>query len=617
MPKPSPTPVASPNRRSWRFLLVFALAYAGGTMGYLPLVAFLLPIKVAAIAGDARIGLFTATALCGTVSAILANLLFGWLSDRSVAEGGGRRGWMVGGVLATAGAYGLVLVANTPVTLVVAVVIFQGAVNAILAPMLAIMADEIPDTQKGLVGGLLAFAYPLAAGLATVVVGMARHGEAAQLAVIVLAVAICVAPLVLTPAQPAPAPTEPPPPRSLTQHDLRIAWLARLLLQAAGNSLTLYLLYYFQSLEPNTPPLVLAGYAGHMLTLAYILPLPFAILIGRLSDQLGRRKPFLLGSAVLTAGCAEEFVARYGPQKEEKEKTMGERRKKEAEEKGRLLVEWMNKKQSNEQTRRQAEQAKQQELEAAQRAQRQEFMKKAQARLTQIIQQKTMAHQQESVRVQEAVKHEESKKETDKKKATELLELERQRREAEKQMKRDFAELSESREIGAVVGEFGRAVATLHDNYAKVGAKEPRNAQLLQWAGLNKFCLHFFLLPEIVSAEELTVLYRMYTKDKTCEDRSAIGMSVSEFADCIVRIAALGQNRLRNSTGEAYEFGLADCNADTVRALFSYMQLPEEPKRVLDLLKDINTQPPLHPRDRKRISKGKLHAERLASLHTH
>lgn len=301
MPKPSPTPLASPNRRSWRFLLVFALAYAGGTMGYLPLVAFLLPIKVAAIASDARIGLFTATTLCGTLGAILANLLFGWLSDRSVAKGGGRRGWMVGGVLATAGAYGLVLVANTPVTLVVAVVIFQGAVNAILAPMLAIMADEIPDTQKGLVGGLLAFAYPLAAGLATGVVGLARHGEAAQLAVIVLAVAICVAPLVLTPAQPAPAPTEPPPPRSLTQHDLRIAWLARLLLQAAGNSLTLYLLYYFQSLEPNTPPLVLAGYAGHMLTLAYILPLPFAILIGRLSDQLGRRKPFLLGSAVLTA----------------------------------------------------------------------------------------------------------------------------------------------------------------------------------------------------------------------------------------------------------------------------------------------------------------------------
>lgn len=310
MPQSSPSPAASPNPRSWRFLVAFTLAYAGGTMGYLPLVAFLLPIKVAAIAGEARIGLFTATALCGTLSAILANILFGWLSDRSVAAGGGRRGWMIGGVLATAAAYGLVLVARTPVALVIAVVIFQGAVNAILAPMLAVMADEVPDAQKGLVGGLMAFAYPLAAGLATVVVGLARYGEGVQLAIVALAVAICVTPLILTPAQPAPPPVGPPPPRKLTQHDLRIAWLARLLLQSAGNSLTLYLLYYFQSLEPHTPPLILAGYAGHMLTLAYVLPLPFAILMGRLSDQLGRRKPFLLGSAIVTAlGLALMAVA--------------------------------------------------------------------------------------------------------------------------------------------------------------------------------------------------------------------------------------------------------------------------------------------------------------------
>lgn len=295
---------------------------------------------------------------------------------------------------------------------------------------------------------------------------------------------------------------------------------------------------------------------------------------------------------------------------EEVEKVVGDRRRKETEEKARLLAEWMNKKQSDEQSRRQLEQAKLQELEAAKRTQRQEFMKKAQTRLTQIIMQKTISHQQESLRLQEAAKYEESKKETDKKKAVELLEIERQRREAEKQMKKDFAQLSDNPEIRELVEEFGRVLGTLHDNYAKVGAKEPRNAELLQWAGLNKFCLQFFLLPEIISAEELTVLYRMYTKDKTCEDRSAIGMTVSEFEDCIVRIAALGQNKLRNGPGEAYEFGLADCNADTVRGLLNYMQLPEEPKRVLDLLKDINTQPPLHPRERKRISK-----ERLASLH--
>ena len=301
--------------------------------------------------------------------------------------------------------------------------------------------------------------------------------------------------------------------------------------------------------------------------------------------------------------------------KEDVEKVLMDRKRIEAEEKARLLMEWMNKKQTDEQSRRQAEWAKQQEMEAAQKAQRQEYMKKAEARLTQIIQQKTLAHHQEILRQQEEAKVLESKRETDKKKAVELLEVERQRREAEKQMKRDFAALAENREIAEVVEMFSRAVAVLHDNYAKVGAKEPRNAHLLQWAGLNKFCLQFFLLPELISAEELTVLYRMYTKDKTCEDRAVIGMTGAEFADCLVRIAALGQSKLRNAPGEAYAYGLADCNAHTVRALFTYMQLPEDPKRVLDLLKDINTQPPLHPRDRKRISKGKRHIDRLLSLH--
>lgn len=36
--------------------------------------------------------------------------------------------------------------------------------------------------------------------------------------------------------------------------------------------------------------------------LAYLLPLPCTLLLGRLSDRIGRRKPFLLGAAAVTAG---------------------------------------------------------------------------------------------------------------------------------------------------------------------------------------------------------------------------------------------------------------------------------------------------------------------------
>ena len=66
-------------------------------------------------------------------------MLFGWLSDRSVARGGGRRRWIVGGLVATAASYALVAVAPGAASTVAAVLLFQVAINAVLAPLLPIM----------------------------------------------------------------------------------------------------------------------------------------------------------------------------------------------------------------------------------------------------------------------------------------------------------------------------------------------------------------------------------------------------------------------------------------------------------------------------------------------
>ncbi|WP_448661988.1 MFS transporter [Sphingomonas sp. CJ20] len=306
-------PNSSPaESRSIAFLIVLALAYAGGTIGYLPLIVFLLPIKIAAMAGNATFNLFTATAMAGTVAAIASNLFFGWASDRALRRGIGRRVWLVGGVAGTAMAYALVALATSPLSLILAVLAFQVGVNAILAPALALMADEVPDSQKGLAGGLLALANPIAAGVAGMVVAAPHLGEAGRLAVVAGAVALCTLPLALgraNPIRPAPVTTGG---QSLTRFELRIAWVARLLLQFAGNTLTLYLFYYFQSIAPGTAPLALAGYVSAMFALAYVVPLPFALGLGRLSDRIGRRRPFLLGAAAFGAiglvvmGAAED-----------------------------------------------------------------------------------------------------------------------------------------------------------------------------------------------------------------------------------------------------------------------------------------------------------------------
>ena len=303
-------PASPPLRRSPAFLLVFALANAGGVIAYLPLLTLLLPLRVEAVAGEARLGLLTATVIAGALAASASNIAFGWLSDRSVARGGGRRRWAAVGLAGVALGCALVALASSPVALVIAVAAFQTGVNALLAPLLAIMADEIPDAQKGVAGGLLALGTPVASAVSAVIVGVGALGPAAGFALAPLACAACVAPLLAT-RRPPPGDVAARPVDRSGARDLALAWAARLLVQVAGNVLSLYLLYYVESIMPGASPDALATRIGRLLTIAYLLALPIAVAAGRLSDRTGRRKPFLLAAAgVAAAGLVGLALAR-------------------------------------------------------------------------------------------------------------------------------------------------------------------------------------------------------------------------------------------------------------------------------------------------------------------
>jgi len=305
-----PTPV----RRSTGFLLVFALAYVGGVVGYLPLLTMLLPIKVdavvTAIGGAGRLDVLTVIAVTGALAASVSNIAFGWLSDRSVARGGGRRGWLAGGFVATAIAYAAMAVASTPIALILAVVAFQVAVNAVLAPLLAIMADEVPDAQKGLAGGLLAMASPVASALAALLVATASLNETLRLAILPVVVACCIVPLLLTPAQPIARIDPRSPIEAVLRRDLALAWSARLFVQVAGSALFVYLFYYLESIAPSVAPGSIAARMGMVMIVGYTVPLPIAVLVGRLADRSGRTKPFLFATTIVAASglCGMAFA---------------------------------------------------------------------------------------------------------------------------------------------------------------------------------------------------------------------------------------------------------------------------------------------------------------------
>ncbi|WP_294275205.1 MFS transporter [uncultured Sphingomonas sp.] len=287
--------------RSPRFLGAVALANVGGVIAYLPLLTLLLPIKVEGLSGEARIGVFTATVVAGAVAASLSNVLFGWLSDRSVAQGGGRRGWVAGGVVATAISYAGIATAATPTTLVLAIVGFQAGVNALLAPLMAIMAEEVPDAQKGVAGGLFALGNPVASGFSAILVGQALLSETTRFAILPAAVAACVMPILLARPRIAVANDGGRTWEGRPRRDLIVAGVARLFVQVAGVVTQTYLLYYFESVVPAAEHAALPKHIGHLLIVAFLIPLPAALILGRLSDLTQRYKPALLLSALIAA----------------------------------------------------------------------------------------------------------------------------------------------------------------------------------------------------------------------------------------------------------------------------------------------------------------------------
>lgn len=282
------------RERGDRLLVLLALAQAGGMVAYLPLLTLLLPAKVAAMTGAARVEWLGAITLAGAVAASVANLGFGWASDIV----GTRRAWAAGGLALTLVGYWGVHAAATPAALVVAVVGYQVALNMLLSPLAAWAADAVPDRRLGLLGGLFGAAPPVAALAGVVATLPGLPGPAARLAVTAVLVVLLVLPLLLWRApgyrDAAPPPTPRPRP---ARGDFALLWLARLLIQVAGSVLFGFLFFYFQSLPD---PLPQAGVA-RLSALSLLLALPVALAFGRLSDRLGPRKPFLLAAAATAA----------------------------------------------------------------------------------------------------------------------------------------------------------------------------------------------------------------------------------------------------------------------------------------------------------------------------
>jgi MFS family permease len=159
------------RRVGWGFISLYALAYMSTSLLFVAPLLVSLPLKVNSLVGIKQApGSLALVTGVGALLAMVGNPLFGKMSDRTASRWGMRRPWMVTGL--AGGCLGIVVVALAPSIPVVLAgwYIAQLCFNALLAAMVAVLPDQVPSVQRGLVSGVLGVCLPVASVCATFLV---------------------------------------------------------------------------------------------------------------------------------------------------------------------------------------------------------------------------------------------------------------------------------------------------------------------------------------------------------------------------------------------------------------------------------------------------------------
>lgn len=304
---PEPTTPVTP-RFVWTYIiaqLVFFVALLGpATVG--------IAVKVDQIADESsRSQVLGAALALGAIGAVISNVLFGRLSDRTTGRWGRRRPWLVGGTVVMTFAFFVIAVAPNGWLVAVGWLIAQLGANATLAPFMATLADQVPRVQRGSVAALLGMAQN--AGILGGTFVAERFQDQMVLLFVGPSVLAIVAMAVYAWVLPDQVLTRNATPLDLKtlvlsfwvsprEHpDFILAWVSRFLIILATFMFTTFRLYFIEDragVSDNPAAAVTIGVLIY--TVALLLS---AYVAGRLSDRFQRRKlPVALSTALYAVG---------------------------------------------------------------------------------------------------------------------------------------------------------------------------------------------------------------------------------------------------------------------------------------------------------------------------
>lgn len=305
--------------RGW--ILVVTLVNLGTFVAFFGPIQVLLATQAEAFNPDRKEAILALATGCGAAVSMISNPLFGALSDRTRSRFGRRVPWIAAG--SVVGAAALIFLAGAPsiAAMVIGWCVVQAAVNAMLAAITAVLPDLVPHSQRALVGGFFGLGQTLGV-LVGVGLAIAFGGFRAGYIACAIFLVLSVIPYVLRSRDTPMTEIRDDSPGlaaflrsfwiSPREHpDYAWAWGTRFLVNLGNAIATLYLLFYLDDevglKDPETGLFIL-------IALYSVVVAVTAVLAGRLSDRLGKRRIFVViaGIVIAIATLILAFVPTWG-----------------------------------------------------------------------------------------------------------------------------------------------------------------------------------------------------------------------------------------------------------------------------------------------------------------
>ncbi|GLY66593.1 MFS transporter [Amycolatopsis taiwanensis] len=295
------------------FIAAITGASFGTWLALVPATTVTLALRVEQVAPQRKAETLSLVLTVGAAVALVAQNIFGALSDRTTSRFGMRRPWIAAGALLGVASLGLLATASTVGLLVLAWASTQLTFNMLLAGLNPVLPDQVPAAQLGrlsAVTGLTSY-LAIAGGAFLAQLFLPNLTPAILVPGVVCLVTVGVFLIVLRDRRLDPA--ERPPfrmglllraywvnPRKAP--DFAWAWLSRFLVFWGSVTLTSYLTYFLMGRFGYTPDTI-GPVVSQVLLINGCSVVLASLVLGALSDRMRRRKPFVLTAGVVSAGA--------------------------------------------------------------------------------------------------------------------------------------------------------------------------------------------------------------------------------------------------------------------------------------------------------------------------